>query len=268
MIATEALSVEAIRRRLTAESVGRQIYLFGEVESTNAALRGLAREGAVEGTVVLADAQTSGRGRLGRAWFSPPGVNVYASALFRPRFRPVEAARFSFIASLALADAVKDLGLVPAIKWPNDVLVGRRKVGGSLVESATRGAEMEFLILGVGVNVNVDAAALHAALGPAGAAATSLAAALGREVDRNAFAAAYLNHLDSWAGRYVAEGPGAVLAAWRERDILTGRRVEARGDGRSFAGRAIGVDLDGRLVIEDSLGQRHLVLNEEIRIVE
>lgn len=268
MITTDTLSVEAIRPRLTAESVGRQIYLFGEVESTNAVLRGLAREGAVDGTVVLADAQTSGRGRLGRSWFSPPGVNVYASALFRPRFRPAEAARFSFIASLSLADAVKDLGLGPAIKWPNDVLVGRKKVGGSLVESATRGTDIEFLILGVGVNVNVDVAALHRELGPAGTGATSLCAVLGHEVDRNALAASYLNHLDGWAHRYFTEGPAAILGAWRERDILTGRRVQARGEGLSFEGRAIGVDLDGRLVIEDSLGQRHLVLNEEIRIVE
>ncbi len=268
MIAAEQLSVEEIRRRLRAVTVGRQLYLFGEVGSTNSTLCGLAREGAIEGTVVIADGQTAGRGRLGQEWFSPRGVNLYASVLFRPHFRPREAARFSFIASLALADAIKDLGLKPAIKWPNDVLLGGKKVGGSLVECATRGEGIEFLILGVGVNVNVEPEALRAALGPAGAAATSLAAALGREVERNAFAASYLTHLDGWAQRYRTSGPEPVLAAWRERDILTGRRIEARGEGTSFDGRVLGVDAEGALVVEDGMGHRHCVLTEEIRILD
>lgn len=268
MIATEPLSVEGIRRGLQTSTVGRQLYLFGEVQSTNAALRNLAREGAVEGTAVLAESQRAGRGRLGREWFSPSGVNLYASVLFRPHFAPRQAPCFSFIASLAAADAVKELGPSPAIKWPNDLLVDRKKVAGSLVECATRGNEIECLILGIGVNVNVPLPVLRAALGPAGANATSLAAVLGREVDRNALAASYLTHLDAWARRHKADGPEPILAAWRERDILTGRRVAVRGEGKGFEGRAVGVDGDGHLLVEDPRGQRHVVLTEEIRILE
>ncbi|MBI2528298.1 MAG: biotin--[acetyl-CoA-carboxylase] ligase [Candidatus Rokubacteria bacterium] len=268
MIATDLLSVEGIRRGLQAATVGRQLYLFGEVESTNVALRRLAREGAVEGTAVLAEAQRAGRGRLGRQWFSPSGVNLYASVLFRPRFAPRQAPCFSFIASLAAADAVKELGPSPAIKWPNDVLVERKKVAGSLVECVTRGDEIECLILGVGINVNVPLPVLRAALGPAGANATSLAAVLGREVDRNALAASYLTHLDAWARRHQAEGAEPIVAAWRERDILTGRRVEIRGEGEHFEGRAVGVDGDGHLLVDDPHGRRHLVLTEEVRILE
>jgi BirA family transcriptional regulator, biotin operon repressor / biotin---[acetyl-CoA-carboxylase] ligase len=262
------LSVEAIRGGLAAGTVGRHLYVFGEVDSTNATLRKMAHAGAREGTVVLAESQTQGRGRQGQPWFSPPGVNLYASALFRPAFRPREAPIFSFVASLAVTDAIHEIGLDVAIKWPNDVLVDGKKVAGSLAECATRGDQIEYLILGVGVNVNVEAGALHAALGPAGVAATSICSALGRPVDRDAFAAAYLNRLDAWVARYKADGAGPISAAWRERDILTGRRVEARGTRTAYDGRVLGVDEDGHLVVQDSVGERHAVYTEQIRILD
>jgi len=268
MIATDPLSIKAIRRGLQTSVVGRCLYLFGEVESTNTVLRRLARSGATEGTVVLAEGQRQGRGRLGQEWFSPSGVNLYASVLFRERLTPREAALFSFVAGLALADAVKEQGLQPAIKWPNDVLVDTKKVAGSLVDCAIRGDAVDFLVLGVGVNLNVDPAALHDALGEAAAAATSLSAVSGREIDRNAFAACYLNRLDAWALRYRTQGPASVLAAWRDRDILTGRWVMVRGDDAGFDGRVLGVNDDGQLIVQDSLGARHVILTEEIRIVD
>jgi BirA family biotin operon repressor/biotin-[acetyl-CoA-carboxylase] ligase len=265
VIAVTSLSVEAIRRRLTAGTVGRHLYVFAEVESTNATLRRLAREGAVEGTVVLADSQTAGRGRMGRPWFSPPGVNLYASVLFRPTFAAREAGRFGLIAGLAVSDAIRELGLYPAIKWPNDVLVGGRKVAGSLAECALASGRVDFLLLGVGVNLNVSDEDLAAGLGPAAAGATSLAAATGRQVDRNAFAASYLSHVDAWARRWAQQGVDAVLQAWHQRDILTDRHVEVRGAQGSFAGRVQGLDAEGLLVVVDETGQRRTVTSEEIR---
>ncbi len=267
MIMTDALSIESIRRGLRTTTVGQHLYLFGEVDSTNELLSRLARSGDTDGTVVLAEGQSRGRGRLGQAWFSPTGVNLYVSVLFRPALKAHETPVFSFITSLALADAIKDLGLTPAIKWPNDVLVKRKKVAGSLMECATHGEAVDFLVLGVGINVNVDLGTLHAALGPSGQAATSLAAVAGCEIDRNALAAAYLNHLDGWARRYHMQGPAPILAAWRERDILTGRRVEVRGDGAAFDGRVLGIEDDGRLLVQDFQGSRHVILTEEIRVL-
>jgi len=136
------------------------------------------------------------------------------------------------------------------------------------MDCATHGEAVEFIVLGVGVNVNVDLATLHEALGPSGRAATSLAAVVGREVDRNALAADYLNHLDLWVLRYRAEGAAPILAAWRERDILTGRRVEIRGGGPAFDGRALGIEDDGHLVVQDSKGARHAILTEEVRVLD
>jgi BirA family biotin operon repressor/biotin-[acetyl-CoA-carboxylase] ligase len=267
-LASSPLSIREIRRRLETSVIGQHLYLFDQVESTNASLDAIARAGGRAGTVLVADSQTDGRGRRGQSWFSPAGVNLYVSALFRPRFAPREAGRFSFVASLAVSDAVRELGVHPAIKWPNDVLLGRKKIAGALVECATRAGEVDFLILGVGVNLNVQPAALRDALGGAAAGATSVAHVLGREIDRNAFAASYLNHLDRWAGRYHGEGPDAVVAAWRDRDILTGRRVEIHAPTGAVEGRALGVDPDGHLVVEDANGRRQIIVSADVRLLD
>ena len=258
------LSIEDIRRRLMAPTVARQLYVFGQVSSTNAALRQFALSGAPEGTVVLADAQAAGRGRMGQPWFSPAGVNLYASVLFRGSLSTAEAPVFSLIAGLALADAVAEFGAQPVIKWPNDVLIDGRKIGGSLVECSVREGQVEYLILGVGANLNVESEALAAALGPASDAATSLYAATGRRVDRSAFAAEYLNALDRWVSRFRTDGPAAVLAGWRDRDVLTGRRVEIRGKGEPFMGRVIGLDERAHLIVRGVLGEHRVVTTEEI----
>lgn len=268
MITTELLQAEAIRARLRARRVGCQLHVLGEVDSTNAHARRLARGGAPDGTVVLAEGQTAGRGRRGQPWFSPSGVNLYASVLLRPSLRPRDLGVFSLLASLALADAIRETGVLPAIKWPNDVLVQGKKVGGSLMECALRGEEIDYVILGVGVNLNVEPEVLHGALGPSGVFATSLAAAVGHEIDRNAFAASFLSHLDRWLERWTTEGPPAVLAAWRERDILTGRRVEVRGRGGQFEARVVGLDLSGGLLVRDTLGRQHLLTSEEVRLLD
>jgi BirA family biotin operon repressor/biotin-[acetyl-CoA-carboxylase] ligase len=264
----DSLSIELIRRQLSARVVGRQIYLFGEVASTNETLRHLAEAGAREGTVVLAESQTAGRGRFGKRWFSPAGVNLYASVLFRPPIGPKEAPVFSFIASLALADAIRGQGLRAAIKWPNDILVERKKVAGVLAELATSGERLDYLILGVGVNLNVAQETLRAALGPAGRAAASLSELAGRDIDRNAFTASFLNFLDEWLGVYGARGPEALLRAWRDRDILTGRRVEVREEAGRFEGRALGVHADGHLVVRESKRGIRKVVAGEVRLVE
>ena len=261
-----SLDIQIVQKHLANPMVVRDIRLFGTVVSTNTVLRALAAQGAPDGTVVIADEQSAGHGRLGQPWFSPPAVNLYLSALFRPNVTPREAAGFSFAGSLALCDAIKGEGLEATIKWPNDVLVKGKKVAGVLAECATVEARVDYVMLGFGVNLNVTHEALMAALGPSGHFAGSLAELAGREIDRNAFAAALLNHMFRWVATYRTDGPGALLAAWRDRDILTGRRVEVRGQGPSYEGRVLGVDTQGRLLLRDSLGELHRVLAGEIRL--
>jgi BirA family biotin operon repressor/biotin-[acetyl-CoA-carboxylase] ligase len=265
-IETAPVTIEEVRRRLVSDSADRHFYLFGEVDSTNDSLRALAGQGAREGTVVVAEAQRRGRGRLGRPWFSPPGVNLYASVLFRPAVRAGEVLSFSFIASLALIDALEGLGVSAEIKWPNDVLVRGKKVAGTLVDCSMRGGAVEYVILGIGVNVNIGTAALRDALGRAGGFATSLAEILGHEVDRSALLAAWLDAVAAWHLRWKYEGAAALRKAWADRDILTGRRVEVRGDGRLFEGRVRGLAPTGALIVVDTLGRPHVITNDEVRL--
>jgi BirA family transcriptional regulator, biotin operon repressor / biotin---[acetyl-CoA-carboxylase] ligase len=262
------LTLDEIRRRLVSDTTDRHFYLFSEVDSTNDSLRELAGRGAREGTVVVAEAQRRGRGRLGRPWFSPSGFNIYASVLFRPPIVPDDAPAFSFIASLALVDALESVGVSAEIKWPNDVLVDGKKVAGALADCGMRGAAVDYVILGIGVNVNIGAAALRDALGPAARFATSVADVLGHEVDRNALLAAWLDAVAAWHRRWKEEGPAVLRKAWADRDILSGRRVEVRGDGESFVGRVRGLAPTGALVVVDTLGRAHHVTSDEVRLYD
>lgn len=265
---TRPLAPEDIRAALQARVVGRELILRSEVDSTNDALMGLARAGAAPGTVLIAEAQTKARGRRGQPWFSPPGLNLYVSVLLRPVLRPEQLPVFSFIASLAVTDALVALGARPTIKWPNDVLLDGRKVAGSLAEVSLRGEHVEAVVLGVGVNLNVSSVALREGLGPAAQFATSVAEALGAPVDRAAFAAAYLNAVDRWAETFEREGGAPLVAAWKQREIVTARRVEVRDEGATLEGRVQGLDGQGRLVVIDARGARTVVTTGDLRLLD
>ena len=266
--ACDRLSLDGLRRHLTTEVVGHHVYIFGRVDSTNKALARVADRGATEGTVVLAEAQTAGRGRHGSTWFSPEAANLYLSVLFHPRIAPRELPLFAPIASLALAEVVWLAGAPARIKWPNDVVVGDRKLGGVLVQAPVISGRLAYVILGIGVNLNVPSAELATGLGPAAEAAASLRDVLGREVDRNAFAASLLNRLEKWHQTFLSRGPEAVHAAWQARDVLRGHRLGARTAGEVCQGWARGIDTDGSLIIEADDGQARHILTGAVRVVD
>ncbi len=266
--APDCLNIELIRRTLATEVVGRRICLLWEVPSTNGVLRRMAQTGAPEGTVVLAETQHSAPARAGGTWFSPPTLNMYASVLLRPEISARAIPVFSFIPSLAMSDAIRIEGLPTQVKWPNDVVVDRLKVAGSLVEFAAAGERIEYVILGMGVNLNVDREALSTALGEAARGATSLRERARREIDRNAFTGRLLTFLDRWVAAYRTQGPEPVLDGWRDRDVLAGRRVEIWSGCLQRAGLARGVSPDGFLLVEDAEGRAHTVMDGEVRLVE
>jgi BirA family biotin operon repressor/biotin-[acetyl-CoA-carboxylase] ligase len=268
-VPADGLCVDLIRRQLETSIVGYQIYLYQDVDSTNATLRRLAEAGAREGTVVLAEAQHAGRGRRGTPWLSPSGLNLYASVLFRPSIAPSAVPAFSFITSLALCDAIWAEGVSAAIKWPNDILIEGRKAAGSFGTLATSGDLVEYVILGAGVNLNVDRPALEQGLGAAAAGAISVREAARRPIDRNRFTAAYLNFLEKWFDVYRVSGCSAVLQAWRERDALAGRWVGVHAEGAPrYQGRVLGANSEGQLVVQDAVDVQHRVIAAEIIILD
>jgi len=266
--ACDRLSLDGLRRHLTTEVVGHHVYIFGRVDSTNKALARVADRGATEGTVVLAEAQTAGRGRHGSTWFSPEAANLYLSVLFHPRIAPRELPLFAPIASLALAEAVWLAGAPARIKWPNDVVVGDCKLGGVLVQAPVISGRLAYVILGIGVNLNVATAELATGLGAAAEGAVALQDVVGQPVDRNAFAASLLNRLEKWHQTFLSRGPEAVHAAWQARDVLRGQRLEARTAGEVCEGWARGIDTDGSLIIEGDDGQARHILTGAVRVLD
>jgi BirA family biotin operon repressor/biotin-[acetyl-CoA-carboxylase] ligase len=242
----------------------RTVHWFEETDSTQRVARDLARGGAPEGTVVLAERQTAGRGRLGRTWHSPPGLNVYASIVLRPPLAPGEVPRLALVVGAAVAAAIADqVGASPAIKWPNDVLLDGRKIAGVLVEMDAEMERVHHVIAGIGVNVNAPLASFPPDLRDK---ATSLLAATGRRVDRAAFAARLLVALEARYGRFVSGGFDSVRAEWERFSCLTGTDVRVAGPDGEVAGRVLGLDDDGALRLARPDGSVVRVIAGEVTV--
>ena len=231
-----------------------------ELVSTSDRLKALARAGAPEWTTVLADRQTGGRGREGRAWVSPPG-GLYLSVLLRPRFEKVGL--LPLAAGVAVAEAAGELGVRVELKWPNDVLVSGRKLAGILSEAASGPGGVEWVVLGIGVNVAVDPATLPPDLA---GSATSLRAAGGADVPVAELAAAVIHRLGVGYDA-LARDPGDVVSAWRARAApWWGGMVEVRTGEGGLRGRLLEVDDDGALVVEVEGRRRRLLSGEVTRL--
>jgi BirA family biotin operon repressor/biotin-[acetyl-CoA-carboxylase] ligase len=235
------------------------IVRVGRVDSTQAVAAALAAEGAADGTVVLADSQAAGRGRRGRAWVDEPGASLLASIVLRPRLDPARLPGLSLAAGVAVAEALtRAAGLRPRLKWPNDVLVDGRKIGGVLLESRlSLGGEdaRPTAILGIGINLSQRMFAADLAQ-----RATSVWLATGRLVDREVLLAALLDALAEWRRRLEYRGFAPVRERWRALADTLGRTVTVEG----VHGVAVDIDMDGALLVLDAEGRRHRVVAGDI----
>lgn len=230
---------------------------FAHIGSTNDRVRELARSGAPEWTVVLAAEQAGGRGREGRAWSSPPG-GLYLSVLLRPS--PAAASRLPLAAGVAVADAVREHGVPARLKWPNDVLVDDRKLAGILCESASGAGTIDWVALGIGVNVELDPATLPPEL----RGQTASLRALGASCSLPEAAASVLAALRVWYDALVSH-PESVIDAWRARSAAWwGKPVEVRTMSELFTGRAVDVDAEGALLVTTPDGQTRRVLSGDV----
>ncbi|MBI2354634.1 MAG: biotin--[acetyl-CoA-carboxylase] ligase [Deltaproteobacteria bacterium] len=266
VLSPDILDRDEIAARLKTAIVGRRIVCLQETASTNADAFRLAEEGAAEGTVIIADSQSGGKGRLGRAWSSPPGVNLYCSVILRPSIRPYEAPQLTFISAVAAARAIeRATALKPQIKWPNDVLVGGRKVAGLLNEMSAETDAINFVILGLGVNLNMTAGQFPPDLRHP---ATSLFLETGRPVARQEFAAFMLNELDRLYAGFLAHGFTPVREEWQERCNAHGREVVVCDGGAEVArGMFAGIDGDGALLLRRQDGMVERILSGDVRVL-
>jgi len=246
------LNIQAIESGLVTHSLGRRTELHEQIGSTNREAIALAQAGVEHGTVVVADAQTEGRGRLARTWFSPPGINLYCSIILK---RDVSDNRLSgwlswlpLITALAVAEAIETVAQTNVgVKWPNDLLIAERKVGGILCESGTVKSSGPFQVAGIGLNVNGAVTGFPEEIRDL---ATTIRHETGRSVDRNRLLAQILNELETCVEEFDARGSERISLAYRQRCSTIGKTVKAKmADGTELIGHAGGIGQDGSLTI-------------------
>ncbi len=254
---------EELQHDLGCRIIGRRFVYFGITDSTNRQACLLGEQGAPEGSVVIADQQSAGKGRLGRQWTSPPGVNLYTSILLRPAVLPWDAPQLTFLSAVAVCRAITEVsGLQAAVKWPNDILLHGKKVAGLLNEMSSETDGVNFVVLGIGVNLNMRIDQFPAELRYP---ATSLMLETGQSVSRVDYARALLRHLDALYLDFLEHGPGPIMAAWTELCEMQGCRVVVDCQGRTITGLVQGLDEDGALLVETASGQIERILAGDVR---
>jgi BirA family biotin operon repressor/biotin-[acetyl-CoA-carboxylase] ligase len=261
----DILTSAALTAGLTTRILGRKVIYLPTTGSTNAEAYRLADEGAEEGTVIVADSQHQGKGRLGRIWHSPPGVNLYTSLILKPPILPVNAFQLTFLSAVAVARAIEaSIATPPFIKWPNDILLGSKKVAGLLNEMSAETERVNFVILGIGVNLNMLPEQFPEDLRYP---ATSLAIESGRKINRLQFARQLLESLDALYTDYLSNGYGPIRDEWVARCGMIGLQVAVSGTSEQIEGIATGIDDSGALLVKKESGVIARVLAGDVRVL-
>ena len=241
--------------------VGEIIY-FETIDSTNKKARDLADSGSSEGTLVLSEAQTRGRGRKGRAWYSPPEGGIYISLILRPLVSPAEAPKFTLLSAVAIAEAVISLTrLNIQIKWPNDILSRGKKLAGILTEMSTEMDAVNYIVVGLGLNVNTPAFPDEIR-----ETATSILIETGEPFPRVRLIQEYLKKYETYYEIYKNTGFDPVIKRWKELSNVIGKKVEVEVIGNRFIGEALDIDRDGALILKDVRGGIHRIISGDIAL--
>lgn len=248
---------------LKTKTFGKSYTYLESVDSTNTQAKQLALKGAKEGTVVVAESQVSGRGRIQRGWYSPYGKGIWFSVILRPNFLPIEAPKCTLMAAVALTKAFHELGLTNAgIKWPNDILINNRKLVGILTEMQASMEEIDYIIIGMGINVTTMEQDLPKEM--AGIGTSFLAEGL--TISRKEVFAAVLKHLEAQYNEVIMEGFENTLNEWRRLNVVLGKEVQVKMPDSSYVGFADDIDEDGNLLVTKPDGTTSRVVAGDVSV--
>ncbi|MEN6623401.1 MAG: biotin--[acetyl-CoA-carboxylase] ligase [Smithella sp.] len=233
--------------KLVGNLIGHKLYYYQEIDSTNDEAYRLGSAGAPEGAVVFADSQTQGKGRMQRVWHSPAGSNIYTSLVLRPHFPPGKAPQISLVAGVAVAELLEQYcpGKIE-LKWPNDVLVKGRKICGILAQMKTVGEEIDFVIVGIGINVNIRQNQFPAELQEI---ATSLIEETGQEISRRELIINLYENFEKWYKTLLENDFDTVKKKWLSFSPMIGKNVQIKFQNEKIIGKALGLADDGSLII-------------------
>lgn len=254
----DKLLPEEISYQLNTKVIGQSLFYYETLGSTMDTAFELGLKGFPEGTVVFAESQTKGRGRLGRSWFSPKEKGIYLSLLLRPEFLPQEAPKITLMTAVSISEAIKKItGLSVLIKWPNDIVVGGKKLAGILTELDAEADKIKFINIGIGINVNSSKSFLPLD-------ATSLKEEIGTELSRIELAREVLRAIE---GNYFIlkdKGFKPILEKWLASSAILGKRIEISSQNRIICGEAQDIDMDGALLVRQDTGFIERVLSGDV----
>ncbi len=248
---TDLITKEELEHQITTKIFGKQIYYKEEIDSTNTEAKRQAMEGAPHGLLILAEQQTMGKGRLGRSWSSPKGTGIWMSLLLKPDFKPEKASMLTLVTALSVTDAIrKGTGLEAWIKWPNDIVVNRKKVCGILTEMNALANQIYYIIVGIGINVNTKEFPEEIR-----EIATSLQIEKGMTIQRSLLISKVLEELEKNYEQFLQAGDlKFLLEKYNKRLINCHKQVKMIGSSGTFAGTAKGINAKGELLIQTDNG--------------
>lgn len=259
------LSVEEVLSGVKGE-FWKYVRFYDTVGSTNELAASLsASKDLAPGTVIIADAQEKGKGRLGRRWLSPPGVNIYMSVILRPEMGPRDVTLLTLLSAVACAAAIRgESGIQASIKWPNDLMVSGKKIGGILTEVKTDPDRINLAIIGIGLNVNIEAAGFPKEIRDL---ATSLKAETGRRFPRSRIIVRILREMEYWFDVLETDGRKPLLAEWRRLSSTLGREVRVAAAGETIRGTAEEIDDEGMLIVRLASGVKKRISVGDVTVL-
>lgn len=249
LISQPDLSIESIRNILSKESctIGLELLFYNTIGSTNSVGADLALKGCKEGTVIIADEQTTGKGRLGRRWISPAGKNLYLSIILRPPISPRGATILTIMSAVACCNAIRNITFLPVmIKWPNDLIIDDKKIGGILTEIKADIDKISYAIIGIGINVNIDIEEFPEDVREI---ATSIKTLTGRQFSRTDMIISILKEMQKWYDVLLSNGKMEILSHWQKLSSTIGKKVKATIWDNVYIGLAETIDNDGLLIL-------------------
>lgn len=259
----DLISVHEIQNNLATKTFGRKkILVLKETDSTNMQAKKLAAEGEPEGTIVIAESQHAGRGRKGREWFSPIGSGIYSSMILRPQIPPTEAPGITLMTAVAAAESlISVMGIPVKIKWPNDILLNGKKMIGILTEISTEMDSVDYIVVGIGINVNTLASDFPAALQHT---ATSLYAETGSRYSRVGLFKTFLQQFEKYYDLFKQKGFDGIRDRWKSHTDIIGKNVTVRKIGEEITGCIIDIDAEGVLILKDAAAKVHRIFSGDL----
>ncbi len=263
----DIISPEEIRLGLTTNFMGRNLFVYQEVSSTNEEAKKLAEKGEPEGTVVLAEVQKGGKGRMGRRWESHYGLSLCFSLILRPEYEPLYASQITFVGAVAVCSAIREYtGLPVSIKWPNDILLKGKKVCGILTELSAEVEKINYIVMGIGINVHQTREQFPEEIRDIATSLAQFPTELKGPIRRAELFQEIAKHYEEEYTSYLKEGFSAVLKKWRRLNCVLGKKVTVITKERTFGGLARDIAEDGCLLVETENGKIESIIAGDVSL--